>query len=135
MPTRVAINGLGRIGRCVMRAAQLRTVDIEIVAVNDVTEPATLRGAPATRLGLRAVPRRDGSTRTHHHRRHRMPVLSAADPAAAVGGPRRGCRRSSPRAASDPRGAERHLEAGARKVIISAPAKGEDRWMPTSCSA
>ena len=42
MPTRVAINGFGRIGRGVLRAAVERGADIEIVAVNDVADAATL---------------------------------------------------------------------------------------------
>ena len=41
MPVKVGINGFGRIGRNVFRAAQGRD-DIEIVAVNDITDPATL---------------------------------------------------------------------------------------------
>src|SRR3954464_14868855 len=42
MPTRVAINGFGRIGRAVMRAAAERGADLEIVAVNDITDPQTM---------------------------------------------------------------------------------------------
>ena len=42
MPTRVAINGFGRIGRAVLRIAHEREADIEIVAVNDITDVATL---------------------------------------------------------------------------------------------
>jgi glyceraldehyde 3-phosphate dehydrogenase-like protein len=42
MPTRVAINGFGRIGRSFVRSAYERGADIEIVAVNDVADPATL---------------------------------------------------------------------------------------------
>src|SRR5437764_4222310 len=41
MPVKVGINGFGRIGRNVFRAAQGRT-DLEIVAVNDITDPPTL---------------------------------------------------------------------------------------------
>lgn len=40
--TRVAINGFGRIGRNVLRAAYARSADIEIVAINDLTDPKTL---------------------------------------------------------------------------------------------
>src|SRR5215207_823610 len=42
MPTRIAINGFGRIGRAVTRIALQRDTDIEIVAVNDVADPAAL---------------------------------------------------------------------------------------------
>ena len=42
MPTRVAINGFGRIGRAVVRAAHERGADIDIVAVNDVADATAL---------------------------------------------------------------------------------------------
>src|SRR4051794_9349717 len=43
MPTKIAINGFGRIGRCVLRAAlQRKEKDIEIVAINDLDKPASL---------------------------------------------------------------------------------------------
>ena len=42
MPTRVAINGFGRVGRSVIRAAAKNGTDIEIVAVNDLMDPATM---------------------------------------------------------------------------------------------
>src|SRR3954447_14425860 len=42
MPTRVAINGFGRIGRAVLRSAVERGADLEIVAVNDITQPEAM---------------------------------------------------------------------------------------------
>ena len=42
MPTRVAINGFGRIGRAVVRVAHERAAGVEIVAVNDVADAPTL---------------------------------------------------------------------------------------------
>ena len=42
MPVRVGINGFGRIGRNVFRAAQAANADIEWVAVNDLTDSKTL---------------------------------------------------------------------------------------------
>ncbi|MEM2280546.1 MAG: glyceraldehyde 3-phosphate dehydrogenase NAD-binding domain-containing protein, partial [Candidatus Bathyarchaeia archaeon] len=42
MPIRVAINGFGRIGRLLYRAAIERKANIEFVAVNDVTDAKTL---------------------------------------------------------------------------------------------
>src|SRR3954447_7938734 len=42
MPVRVGINGFGRIGRNVFRAAQAKNADIEWVAVNDLTDAQTL---------------------------------------------------------------------------------------------
>ena len=42
MPTRVAINGFGRVGRSVLRAAYEQALRFEIVAVNDITDAETL---------------------------------------------------------------------------------------------
>ena len=43
MSTRIAINGFGRIGRCIVRAMNERNVsDLEVVAVNDLTDAKTL---------------------------------------------------------------------------------------------
>src|SRR3954447_6223011 len=42
MPVRVGINGFGRIGRNVFRAAQAKNADVEWVAVNDLTDAKTL---------------------------------------------------------------------------------------------
>ncbi len=42
MPTRVAINGFGRVGRSVLRIAHEHGSDIEIVAINDLADASTL---------------------------------------------------------------------------------------------
>ncbi|HLM71826.1 MAG TPA: glyceraldehyde 3-phosphate dehydrogenase NAD-binding domain-containing protein, partial [Polyangiaceae bacterium] len=43
MATKIAINGFGRIGRCIVRALVERNVtDLELVAINDLTDPKTL---------------------------------------------------------------------------------------------
>ncbi len=43
MATKIAINGFGRIGRCIVRALNERGIkDIEVVAINDLTDPKTL---------------------------------------------------------------------------------------------
>src|SRR6185295_15273845 len=42
MAVKIAINGFGRIGRCVLRAALSRKEDIEIVAINDLDKPSAL---------------------------------------------------------------------------------------------
>ena len=47
--TRIAINGFGRIGRNVLRALLERDSDLEVVAVNDLTEPADPRAAARLR--------------------------------------------------------------------------------------
>ena len=91
MAVRVGINGFGRIGRNVFRAAHESDADVEIVAVNDITDAGTL-GAPAqVRLGLRPVPGRGrGRRRRAHRRRPRGQGARRARPGrAAVGRPRR----------------------------------------------
>jgi glyceraldehyde 3-phosphate dehydrogenase len=128
MSVRVAINGFGRVGRCVLRAAYEQGADIEVVAVNDLVDAATLAhllkydsvygrfpGEVVVRAGDIAV---DGvSVRT----------LAEADPVALPWGELgvdvviESTGRLRTRA-----GAAQHLAAGARKVIISAPAKGAE---------
>jgi glyceraldehyde 3-phosphate dehydrogenase len=128
MPTRVAINGFGRIGRAVMRSALERDADLEIVAINDVTDAATL----AHLLTLDSVYGRfarpvavDGDALLVDGRRVR--VLAERDPAALPWGDlgadvvieATGKFRTRAQASM-------HIEAGARKVILSAPAKGSE---------
>jgi glyceraldehyde 3-phosphate dehydrogenase len=128
MPTRVAINGFGRIGRAVVRSAIEREADIEIVAVNDVADAATL--AQLLRrdsvYGRFAHPvAAEGGCLLVGDRRIR--VLAEPDPAtlpwaelgAEVVIEATGRFRTRAHAVS-------HLEAGARKVILSAPAKGPE---------
>ena len=64
MPTRVGINGFGRIGRGVVRAAVERGADLEIVAVNDVADAATLAHLLAYDSDLRPLPRRGRAAAT-----------------------------------------------------------------------
>jgi len=128
MAIRVAINGFGRIGRTIVRAAKKSGAQLEFVAVNDVTDNQTLahllkydsvHGAfpgtvEVTENGIRV----DGQE---------IRVISETDPAKlpwkdlevdivfeATG---RFTKRED---------AAKHLDAGAKKVIITAPAKGED---------
>ena len=58
MPVRVGINGFGRIGRNVFRAAQESSADIEFVAVNDITDADDARAPAQVRLDPRPVPGR-----------------------------------------------------------------------------
>jgi len=130
MATKICINGFGRIGRCVVRALVERNIsDIEIVAVNDVTDAKTLahllkydsvhrtfRAAPVSvKEGAISVGSKD------------IKVLSVKDP------------KELPWKAlgvdvvlectglfTDKEKAHGHIDAGAKKVIISAPAKGQD---------
>jgi glyceraldehyde 3-phosphate dehydrogenase len=128
MPTRVAINGFGRIGRAVLRSAVERGADLDIVAVNDITDP----GVMAQLLARDSVYGRfdepigaDAETLFVGDRAIR--ALREADPAALPWAEMgvdaviesTGLFRTRADAA-------RHLEAGARKVILSAPAKGSE---------
>jgi glyceraldehyde 3-phosphate dehydrogenase len=128
MPVRVGINGFGRIGRNVFRAALESQADVEVVAVNDITDAKTLAhllkydtvygplaedvsaGDAAITIGSREVK-----------------VLAERDPAAlpwsdldvdvVIESTGLFTKRAD---------AAKHLEAGAQKVIISAPATEPD---------
>jgi glyceraldehyde 3-phosphate dehydrogenase len=126
--TRIAINGFGRIGRNVLRALLERDSDLELVAVNDLTEPAALArllafDSTAGRLGRPVVAEDDALVVDGH----RVAVLAEREPAAL---PWRDLGvdvvlESTGRftAADAARG---HLDAGARKVLVSAPSAGAD---------
>ena len=127
MATKIGINGFGRIGRCVLRAGW-KNPDLEFVGINDLTDAATL----AHLLKYDSV-----------HGKFDVEV-KAADNAIVVGGKK--IRILSVRQPAelpwaelgadivlectglfrDKEKAEAHRKAGAKKVIISAPAKGED---------
>jgi glyceraldehyde 3-phosphate dehydrogenase len=128
MTVRTAINGFGRVGRCFLRSAHLHDAGIEIAAINDVADPKTLAallrhdsvygrfpGVVEARADAIVV---DGAE---------IPVLSEGDPATLPWGELgvevavESTGRFRTRAA-----AARHLEAGARKVIVSAPMKGDE---------
>jgi hypothetical protein len=126
MATRVGINGFGRIGRLVFRAA--RGQDLEIVGINDLTDAKTLAhllkydsihghypGEVTAADGAIVV---DGV---------RIPVSAERDPAKLPWG-KLGAKLviESTGIFTDRAGAGKHLEAGAERVIISAPAKDPD---------
>ncbi|WP_243061980.1 type I glyceraldehyde-3-phosphate dehydrogenase [Humibacter sp. RRB41] len=126
--TRVAINGFGRIGRNVLRALLERDSDLEVVAVNDLTDPRALAkllafDSTAGRLG-RPVSA-DGDALIVDG--HRIAVLAERDPAQLpwceldVDVVLESTGRFTSAAA-----AKAHLDAGARRVLISAPADGAD---------
>jgi glyceraldehyde 3-phosphate dehydrogenase len=128
MTVRVAINGFGRIGRAFLRSAYERRADIEVVAVNDVTDPATLaallrRDSVYGRFAAQVEASGDAIVVDGTAIR----VLSEHDPAAlpwadlGVDVVIESTGRFRTRAA-----AAKHIEAGARKAIISAPAKGSE---------
>ena len=128
MTVRVGINGFGRIGRNVFRAARRQGADIEFVAVNDITDARTLAHLLKYDSVLGTYPGPvdvDGTDLLVDG--VRLPVVAERDPAALPWGALgadivvESTGRFTERA-----DAEKHLAAGARKVIISAPAKGED---------
>ena len=129
MAIKVGINGFGRIGRNVMRAALQRGAgDVDFVAVNDVTSPETLAHLfqyDSVLGNLADEVRVDGDGLRVGERRFR--VLSERDPAALP------WRDLGVEVVVESTGlftkredAARHLAAGAKTVIISAPAKGPD---------
>jgi glyceraldehyde 3-phosphate dehydrogenase len=127
MAIRVGINGFGRIGRNILRAA-LHDSDIEFVAVNDITDApvlAHLLKYDSILGNLAEDVKAEGDT--IHVAGRKIKVLSVKDPAQlpwkALGVE---YAIESTGLFTDADKAKAHLSAGARKVIISAPAKGED---------
>jgi len=128
MPVRVGINGFGRIGRNVFRAAYERGADLEWLAVNDLVDPATIAHllkydsilgrfpgkVEVTDTGLRV----DGTD---------IRVTAERDPAALPWGELGvDVVIESTGLFTDRENAAKHLSAGAKKVVISAPAKSPD---------
>lgn len=127
---RVGINGFGRIGRNVIRAAKAAGLDdIDFVAVNDLTDTRTL----AHLLKYDSVHGRfpaevSGQEGAIDVGGDQITVLSERDPAKLPWG-KLGVDivlESTGRFTAREHAAK-HLDAGARKVLISAPAKGEDK--------
>ncbi len=127
MSIKVGINGFGRIGRLVFRAA-VKDPNIEIVAVNDLTDPATL----AHLLKYDSVHKRfDGTVEPTDQGflvdGKLVKVLSQRDPAALPWGDLGvDVVVESTGFFTDATKAAAHRTAGARKVIISSPASNED---------
>ena len=128
MAVRVAINGFGRIGRNVFRAAYERGADVEWLAVNDLVDPKTIAHllkydstygpfpgvVEATDAGLSV----DGKE---------IRVLAERDPAALPWGELGAdVVIESTGLFTDRENAHKHIEAGAKKVVISAPATNPD---------
>jgi glyceraldehyde 3-phosphate dehydrogenase len=128
MAVKVGINGFGRIGRNVFRAAHAAGADIEFVAVNDLTDPGTLAHLLKYDSILGRFPAEvevDGETISVGGTP--LKVLSERDPAALPWGDLGVdvvIESTGFFTARDD--AAKHLEAGATKVIISAPAKEPD---------
>ncbi len=123
----LAINGFGRIGRHAFKAA-FEKKDINIVAINDLTDTKTLAH----------LLKYDTAYRTYHHEvgfdetniivdGKKFPVYAQKDPSMLPWGDLKvdvvlECTGRF----TDKVGADLHIKAGAKKVIISAPAKGAD---------
>jgi glyceraldehyde 3-phosphate dehydrogenase len=129
MAIRVGINGFGRIGRQVLRAAkQAGITDLDFVAVNDLTDTKTLahlfkydsvhreyKGQVSAGAGSITV---DGDE---------IKVLAEKDPSKLPWADLKvDIVLESTGRFTDADKAKQHITAGAKKVIISAPAKGED---------
>lgn len=129
---KIAINGFGRIGRAAFKIA-LEKSDVEVVAINDLTEASILahllehdtayghyRKAVSVKGNMLVI---DGKE---------FPVYAEPDPKKLPWG-QLGvdvvleCTGRF----TDKAGAGQHIEAGAKKVILSAPAKGDDDTVPT----
>lgn len=127
MATKVAINGFGRIGRNVFRAV-LDSPEIELVAVNDLTDPATLAHLlkyDSVHGTLQADVVIDGNTLTVNGKK--TVVCQERDPSALP------WKELGVEIVIESTGlftkrdaAAKHIEAGARKVVISAPGKDVD---------
>ena len=128
MATKVGINGFGRIGRCVLRSALGSGSSLDFVAVNDLTDAKTLahllkydsvHGALGT--DIEAL---DGRIRVGDRE---LRVLAERDPGSLPWG-ELGVEVviESTGLFTERSAAAKHLEAGAKKVIISAPAKDPD---------
>lgn len=128
MAIKVGINGFGRIGRQVVRAAKERQVDIDFIAVNDLTDTKTL----AHLFKYDSVHRTYAGTVAHAADGitidgDTIKVFAEKDPAAlpwkALGVD---IVLESTGRFTKADDARKHLAAGAKRVVISAPAKGED---------
>jgi glyceraldehyde 3-phosphate dehydrogenase len=129
MAIRVGINGFGRIGRQVLRAAKQQSVaDLEFVAVNDLTDTKTLahlfKYDSVHRTYQGDVEAGNGSIIVDGDD---IKVFAEKDPSALkwrdLGVD---IVLESTGRFTDATGARKHIDAGAKKVIISAPAKSED---------
>ena len=126
--TRIGINGFGRIGRNYLRAALAQNSDLEIVAVNDLSDPKALAhllkyDSVTGRLGAEVSVTEDSILVNGKAIR----VLAERDPA-NLGWGNLGVDIviESTGRFTDAADARKHIEAGAKKVLISAPATNED---------
>jgi glyceraldehyde 3-phosphate dehydrogenase len=129
MATKIAINGFGRIGRCIVRALHERNVkDLEVVAINDLTDAKTLTHLyNYDTVHGRAEPRAEAGEGVLKIAGKSIKIVAEKDPAKlpwkelgvdivleCTG------------LFADKEKAMAHVTAGAKKVIISSPAKNHD---------
>jgi glyceraldehyde 3-phosphate dehydrogenase len=129
MPTKIAINGFGRIGRCIVRAMAERNVkDLELVAINDLTDAKTLAHLyNYDTVHGRAQHKAKAGEGFIDFGGSKVKIVAEKDPAKlpwkdlgvdvvleCTG------------LFTDKEKAMAHVNAGAKKVIISAPAKNHD---------
>jgi len=126
--TRIGINGFGRIGRNYLRAALAQNSDLEIVAVNDLSDPKALAhllkyDSVTGRLDAEVSVTEDSILINGRA----IKVLAERDPA-NLGWGKLGVDIviESTGRFTDGADARKHIEAGAKKVLISAPATNED---------
>jgi glyceraldehyde 3-phosphate dehydrogenase len=129
MPTKIAINGFGRIGRCIVRAMAERNVkDLELVAINDLTDAKTLAHLyNYDSVHGRAAHKSTALEGAIDFGPWKAKVIAEKDPTklpwkdlgADIVLECTGLFTDKDKAVA-------HITAGAKKVIISAPAKGQD---------
>ena len=128
MGIRVGINGFGRIGRNFFRAQHALDADLEIVALNDLGDADTMAHLLRYDSNLGPFPGEvelaDGVL---HAAGQKMRILSERDPASLPWGELGvDVVVESTGIFTDRSGAQKHLDAGAKKVVISAPATDPD---------
>ena len=129
MATKIAINGFGRIGRCIVRALHERNVkDLEIVGINDLTDAKTLAHLyNYDTVHGRAEPRAEAGEGFLTIAGKKIKIVAEKEPSKLpwkeLGAD---IVLECTGLFTDKEKAHLHVDAGAKKVIISAPAKGQD---------
>jgi glyceraldehyde 3-phosphate dehydrogenase len=128
MTVRVAINGFGRIGRNVFRAAHESGADIEWLAVNDLVDPKTIAHLLKYDSTYGPFPGKvEASTAGFSVDGKEIRVLAERDPASLPWGDLGAdVVIESTGLFTDRESAAKHINAGAKKVVISAPATDPD---------
>jgi glyceraldehyde 3-phosphate dehydrogenase len=133
---KIAINGFGRIGRLVLRELLRRGSDIEVVAINDLTDSKTLAHLFKYDSVHKVLPNDVKATENSIIIDGKeIKIFAERDPenlpwkdlGVDVVVESTGVFRNR-------EGAEKHLKAGAKKVVITAPAKGEDITIVIGCN-